>query len=105
MPTNTNIEPAGIGALTALAPVAERARSYATQAKAPNTLRAYNADWRDFSAWCDAAGLIPMPAEGLDAGAPPPRAPPCETIPIGVPDRAARRNRCDGGKRSRGRSG
>ena len=51
-----------------LAPAAERARAYAGQAKAPNTLRAYNADWRDFAAWCAAAGLAPLPAEPETVG-------------------------------------
>ncbi len=46
-----------------LAPTVERARAYADLAKAPNTLRAYNADWRDFAAWCGAAHLAPMPAD------------------------------------------
>ena len=46
----------------ALAVTTERVRSYADAAKAPNTLRAYRADWRDFAAWCDAHALPPMPA-------------------------------------------
>ena len=51
-----------------LAPAVERARAYAGQAKAPNTLRAYNADWRDFAAWCAAANLTPMPADPETVG-------------------------------------
>ena len=42
--------------------MAERARDYAGQAKAPNTVRAYEADWRSFSAWCSAKSLTAMPA-------------------------------------------
>lgn len=47
--------------------VAARARARAEQylgaSKAPNTLRAYGADWRDFAAWCITAGRASMPAE------------------------------------------
>ncbi len=32
---------------TNVAPIAERSRVYADQEKAPNTVRAYRADWRD----------------------------------------------------------
>src|SRR5438128_1878915 len=42
--------------------VADRARDYAAAARAANTIRAYRADWRDFSAWCDEAGLQALPA-------------------------------------------
>ena len=45
-----------------LAPVADRARGYADLAKAPNTLRAYRADWRDIAAWCEGRGLPALPA-------------------------------------------
>ena len=45
-----------------LVPVAERAREYADLAKAPNTLRAYRADWRDLAAWCAAHDRDPLPA-------------------------------------------
>jgi integrase len=40
----------------------ERARAYARAAKAPATLRAYAADWRDFTAWCREAGREALPA-------------------------------------------
>ena len=36
----------------ALADAGSRARDYIAQAKAPNTLRGYRADWQDFTAWC-----------------------------------------------------
>jgi len=39
-----------------------RARAYADQAKAPNTLRGYRADWRHFTAWCEDTGQVSMPA-------------------------------------------
>lgn len=40
----------------------DRARSYADSAKADNTRRAYQADWDDFAAWCEAQGAPAMPA-------------------------------------------
>ena len=43
-------------------PAADRARDYLSHAKAPNTLRAYDADWRHFRAWCRARGDAPLPA-------------------------------------------
>jgi integrase len=42
---------------------ADRAQAYARAAKAPATRRAYASDWRDFQAWCQAAGLAALPAE------------------------------------------
>lgn len=42
--------------------MAERARDYASQAKAASTLRAYQRDWRNFTAWCQRAGLQALPA-------------------------------------------
>jgi site-specific recombinase XerD len=41
---------------------AERARDYAKHADAANTLRAYRADWADFTTWCEGAGRISLPA-------------------------------------------
>src|SRR5919197_6642679 len=35
---------------------------YALASKAPNTLRAYDADWRHFTAWCGRRGATPLPA-------------------------------------------
>jgi hypothetical protein len=43
-------------ALAQLAAVSERTRDYVAAAKAPNTLRAYRADWRDFTDWCRRRG-------------------------------------------------
>lgn len=37
-------------------------QSYASAASAPNTRRAYRADWGDFTAWCAQAGREPLPA-------------------------------------------
>jgi site-specific recombinase XerD len=39
------------------------AEAYARDALAPETRRAYAADWAHFSAWCRAAGCTPLPAE------------------------------------------
>ena len=44
--------------------VAEAAR-YAGRALADNTRRAYATDWSLFSAWCQAGGVSPLPAEPL----------------------------------------
>jgi site-specific recombinase XerD len=56
--------------MKALAPTAARvpaalsdeARDYVRASKAPATLRAYRADWADFSYWCEARGLQARPA-------------------------------------------
>ncbi|MBV1800321.1 site-specific integrase [Siccirubricoccus sp. G192] len=39
------------------------AKTYARDALAPETKRAYAADWAHFTAWCHAAGCPPLPAE------------------------------------------
>ncbi|HUD98327.1 MAG TPA: site-specific integrase [Bryobacteraceae bacterium] len=39
-----------------------QAREFAAAAKANNTLRAYQADWRDFRNWCAAHQYTPLPA-------------------------------------------
>ena len=46
----------------ALAPVVDRARAFASAARAPRTVEAYRADWRTFTAWCEAHGLPSLPA-------------------------------------------
>lgn len=38
------------------------AHDYAAKAKAPNTVRAYRADWKLFAAWAIERGLSPLPA-------------------------------------------
>src|ERR671929_1169216 len=45
-----------------LADLAEKARDYASKARAANTRRAYDSDWRRFSDWCRGQGLAAMPA-------------------------------------------
>jgi len=46
----------------------ERAKGYAAQARAANTIRAYAVDWRDFAAWCAAQGQQAMPASPATVG-------------------------------------
>lgn len=46
----------------ALVKAAEQARDYAESAKAPNTRRAYQADWRTFTSWCEEHGRVSLPA-------------------------------------------
>lgn len=46
----------------ALATLAEQARDYMSQAKAENTMRAYRADWQDFTGWCAESGVNALPA-------------------------------------------
>ena len=45
------------------AELAERVRAWTSEAFSKNTQRAYKADWRHFEEWCDAANLVPLPAE------------------------------------------
>lgn len=40
----------------------ERVLDYIEASKADNTLRAYQADWRHFVAWCEGQGTTPLPA-------------------------------------------
>src|SRR4051812_30778969 len=47
---------------TPLAELGAQARGYLEQSKAANTRRAYAADWRAFTAWCDQHGLPVLPA-------------------------------------------
>lgn len=47
-----------------LEPWVAPARHYAEAARARNTMRAYDADWRDFAAWCDSRQCPALPAEG-----------------------------------------
>jgi integrase len=46
-----------------------RAQAQARSAGAPNTLRAYKADWQHFAAWCAAHGFVPIPAVPATVGA------------------------------------
>ncbi|WP_245629137.1 site-specific integrase [Alicyclobacillus shizuokensis] len=43
--------------------LAEQARAYVRSSKAPNTVRAYQSDWRAFIGWCEEQGLSSLPAE------------------------------------------
>lgn len=43
--------------------LAEKARDYARQAKAGNTRRAYESDWRHFTGWCVKTGVPALPAD------------------------------------------
>ncbi len=47
-----------------LTAVADAAASLAEAARAHNTRRAYASDWKDFAAWCAAAGFPSLPADG-----------------------------------------
>jgi integrase len=40
----------------------DHVREFIRASKAPNTLRGYQSDWREFCAWCGARGLCAMPA-------------------------------------------
>src|SRR4051794_24611788 len=59
-------EPSNMDSTTALAtPLAElgaQARGYLEHSKATNTRRAYAADWRTFTAWCNGHQLASLPA-------------------------------------------
>ncbi|MDO9712489.1 tyrosine-type recombinase/integrase [Paracraurococcus lichenis] len=48
---------------------ADQAVTYARGADAPNTRRAYAVDWRDWSTWCDNAGVVALPAAPEAVGA------------------------------------
>jgi hypothetical protein len=48
--------------LSRLEEMGQRASEYVHQAKAPNTRKAYRADWADFLAWCQQYRQDPLPA-------------------------------------------
>jgi integrase len=48
--------------LSRLEEVGQKASEYVQQAKAPNTRKAYRADWADFVAWCKRYRRDPLPA-------------------------------------------
>ena len=56
------VNPTGTGADLVPSPSLERAREFARQSKAENTLRGYRSDWKDFHGWCGARELCPLPA-------------------------------------------
>lgn len=45
-----------------LAEVAQTAMDYAANSKSANTIKAYQNDWQDFTAWCAEQGLQALPA-------------------------------------------
>jgi len=45
-----------------LVSLSQQAREFAAAAKANNTLRAYQSDWRDFRQWCETHQLASLPA-------------------------------------------
>jgi integrase len=51
-----------------LAALSEKARDYARNARSDNTKRAYDADWRQFSAWLRRQGLDPLPPDPQTVG-------------------------------------
>jgi hypothetical protein len=48
--------------LAELEGLADQARAFVDFTRAPNTVRAYAADWGDFLSFCSARGLQPLPA-------------------------------------------
>jgi integrase len=44
-------------------PLSEEALQYIRASKAESTVRGYQTDWRDFSAWCEVGGACSLPAE------------------------------------------
>ena len=51
-----------------LAALGEKARDYARNARAENTQRAYDADWRQFSSWLRRQGFDPLPPNPQTVG-------------------------------------
>lgn len=43
--------------------LADRAREYVEAASSPNTRRAYDSDWKQFSSWCRRQGLAQLPPD------------------------------------------
>lgn len=63
IPVSTEIQNAGGNRLpAALQGDVDAARDFAAAAKSKNTLRAYRADWTDFTAWCAERELTALPA-------------------------------------------
>ncbi len=51
------------GQLDSLRPAMEQATRLMSQAKAGNTVRAYQSDWKAFESWCRQHGLVSLPAD------------------------------------------
>ena len=58
----TGIERNALGALAHLTPLIDQAQTFTSQAKARNTIKGYDNDWRHFTRWCAAQGLVSLPA-------------------------------------------
>lgn len=56
------VNPTGTGPDLVRSPSLERAREFARQSKAENTLRGYRGDWKDFCTWCEPRDLSSLPA-------------------------------------------
>ena len=54
--------------LDALDDLGERATDFARASRSVATLRAYRADWSDFSAWCESVGRERLPTEPETVG-------------------------------------
>jgi site-specific recombinase XerD len=52
----------------AIATLVEQTRKYVENAKSDNTKRAYQADWRHFTAWCEQHRVAPLPAAPATVG-------------------------------------
>ncbi|GAB0120358.1 tyrosine-type recombinase/integrase [Acidisoma sp. 7E03] len=65
--------PAETGRIAALSEAGAQALAHAEtlaqRAAAPNTMRAYRADWQHFADWCAAHGFVPVPAAPAVVGA------------------------------------
>lgn len=59
---------AGAVALHAPDALDEAAARFAAASKSAGTRRAYSADWRDFTGWCEAHGFEALPASGRTLG-------------------------------------
>jgi hypothetical protein len=60
--TSLPVEQSPADALLRLQEMGDKASEYIRQAKAPNTRKAYRADWADFVAWCKKYRRDPLPA-------------------------------------------
>jgi hypothetical protein len=58
----TSVVRSGVALSTLFDDEVARARSYIEASRASATRRAYAADWRVFTAWCDGRELVPLPA-------------------------------------------
>lgn len=57
------------GGLPDVARLDDRARAYASAARAPATWRAYGVAWRAWASWATAAGVATLPADPVDVAA------------------------------------